>query len=226
MPLPPPVSTDDLGLQGCLYLWGLLTSRDRRLLVTPTRRLTLVAMNVLQEQGVIEVPWPDAHWGAQPDAEQTPMEGLQWKLVWHVYEPQQLITALEDYLGAVDKDDFGMALRLRLWVEIGSAETERFFEQQLVRHHFRSEWAQDVAFVLRDCDADLTLSQWRYCAWAAVRRGGGAGDAAIVAGAHGAGGHLSRVASAGGCCCNGYVDAVCASAVPAGAGERGRPGIY
>lgn len=171
MPLPPPVSTDDLGLQGCLYLWGLLTSRDRRLLVTPTRRLTLVAMNVLQEQGVIEVPWPDAHWGAQPDAEQTPMEGLQWKLVWHVYEPQQLITALEDYLGAVDKDDFGMALRLRLWVEIGSAETERFFEQQLVRHHFRSEWAQDVAFVLRDCDADLTLSQWRYCAWAAVRRG-------------------------------------------------------
>lgn len=171
MPVPPPVSTDDLGLQGCLYLWGLLISRDRRLLVTPTRRFTLGAMKVLQEQGVIEVPWPDAHWGARPDAEQTPMEGLQWKLAWHVYEPSQLVTALEDYLGAVDRDEFGMALRLRLWVEIGSAETERFFEQQLVRHGFRSEWAQDVGFVLRECKANLTLAQWRYCAWAAVRRG-------------------------------------------------------
>lgn len=171
MPLSPPVTTDDLGLQGCLYLWALLTSRDRRLLVTPTRRLTLAVMNVLKEQGVIEVPWPDSQWSAQPDAEQTPMEGLQWKLAWAVYEPSQLIDALEDYLANVDKDDLGIALRLRIWVEIGAAETERFFEQQLVRHRFRSEWAQDIGFVLRDCNADLTLSQWRYCAWAAVRRG-------------------------------------------------------
>ncbi|GAB3302985.1 hypothetical protein [Luteimonas notoginsengisoli] len=55
-------------------------------------------------------------------------------------------------------------------MDIGSAETERFFEQQLVKHRFPGDWAQDIAFAYRDCVV-LTPAQWRYCAWAAVRRG-------------------------------------------------------
>lgn len=171
MPPSPPDTVDDLGLQGCLYLWALLTSQERRLLVAPTRRLTLTAMNVLREQGIIEVPWPEARWSATPAAEETPLEGLQWRQLWTVYEPAHLSTALEDYLQAVGKGDFEMAVRLRLWIEIGAAEVERFFEQQLVKHHFPSDWAQDMAFAYRENNLCLSLAQWRYCAWAAVRRG-------------------------------------------------------
>lgn len=166
-----PATVDELGLQGCLYLWGLLTGQERRLPIAPTKRLALVVMALLQEHGLIEVPWPDARWELQPDAKTTPIEGLQWRLTWAVYEPALLTVALEDYFDNVERDDFSTALRLRLWLELGSAEAERFFEQQLAKHRFPADWAQDMVFACRDSSAVLTIAQWRYCAWAAVRRG-------------------------------------------------------
>lgn len=166
-----PATVDELGLQGCLYLWALLTGQEHRLPVAQTRRMTLVVMAYLQEHGVIEVPWPESRWDVKPDARTTPIEGLQWRLIWTVYEPARLIDALDDYFDSLERDDFATAQRLRLWMELGSAEAERFFEQQLVKHRFCADWAQDVAFAYRESTAVLTLAQWRYCAWAAVRRG-------------------------------------------------------
>lgn len=171
MALPTPATVDELGLQGCLYLWALLTGQDRRLPVGPTRRMTLVAMTLLQEQGVIEVPWPDERWELRPDAATTPLEGLQWRLAWGVYEPALLTDALEDYFHTLERDEFSTAVQLRIWADLGSAETERFFEQQLIKHRFSADWAQDIVFAYRENNASLTLAQWRYCAWAAVRRG-------------------------------------------------------
>ena len=171
MPPQPPASVDDLGLQGCLNLWALLTGQERRLAIAPTVRMTLIVMNLLREQGVIEVPWPNAIWAAKPEAEQTPLEGLQWSLIWSIYEPPLLLAALEDYLISVGRDELGLAIRLRLWIEIGSAEAEHFFEMQLEKHGFPLEWAQDIIFVYQDHQGQLSLAQWRYCAWAAVRRG-------------------------------------------------------
>lgn len=166
-----PATVDELGLQGCLYLWALLTGQEHRLPVAQTRRMTLVVMAYLLERGVIEVPWPEARWDVKPDARTTPIEGLQWRLIWTVYEPARLIEALDDYFDSLERDDFATAQRLRLWMELGSGEAERFFEQQLVKHRFCADWAQDVAFAYRESTAVLTLTQWRYCAWAAVRRG-------------------------------------------------------
>lgn len=171
MPPPVPATVDELGLQGCLYLWALLVAQNQRLPVTPTRRMTLVTMAALQEYGIIEVPWPEAKWEFDPDACTTPIEGLQWRLSWSIYEPALLIDALEDYFDSVENDDLATAVRLRLWTDLGSSETEWFFEQQLLKHRFPAEWAQDAAFVYRDRDTPLTLAQWRYCAWAAVRHG-------------------------------------------------------
>ena len=167
----PPATVDELGIRGCLYLWALLTGQDNRLPIAQTKRMTLVAMGYLQERGIIEVPWPEARWQLKPDARITPIEGLQWWLSWEVYESHLLIDALDDYFGALKRDDFTTAERLRLWTELGSAEAERFFEQQLVKHRFSSDWAQDIAFAYRDSSVVLTVAQWRYCAWAAVRRG-------------------------------------------------------
>ena len=165
-----PATVDELGLQGCLYLWALLAGQNGRLPIGPTKRMTLVVLNHLQERGVIELPWPLERWELQPDAPCTPIENLQWRLAWEAYEPGRLGEALEDYFDTLERDDFVTAAQLRLWMDIGSAETERFFEQQLVKHRFPGGWAQDIAFVYRDCTI-LTLAQWRYCAWAGVRRG-------------------------------------------------------
>lgn len=166
-----PATVDELGLQGCLYLWALLSGQTLRLPVAPTKRMALVVMALLQEHGIIEVPWPEASWKLKPEAQSTPIEGLHWRLTWNVYEPARLQEAIEDYFDTVGRDDFSTAVRLRLWIDLGSAESERFFEQQLVKHRLPAEWAQDMAFAYRESSAILTLAQWRYCAWAAVRRG-------------------------------------------------------
>ena len=59
----------------------------------------------------------------------------------------------------------------RILALLPPAEAEHFFEQQLVKHKLPAEWAQDMTFAYRDSTAPLTIAQWRYCAWAAVRRG-------------------------------------------------------
>lgn len=171
MARPAPATVDELGLQGCLYLWSLLTAQERRLPVAPTKRMTLIAMAVLQENGVIEVPWPEAQWNLKPDAMTTPIEGLQWRLTWEVYIPALLTVALEDYFATIEHDEFSMVVRLRLWKDLGSAESERFFENQLLKNRLPGDWAQDMTFAYRESNSVLTLAQWRYCAWAAVRRG-------------------------------------------------------
>lgn len=164
-----PATVDDLGLQGCLTLWALITAQERRLPVAPTRRLTLAAMELLRDQGVIQVPFPNGRWEANPAALETPLEHLQWQLKWSVYEPAQLFLALEDYLASVEQDEAGLAIRLRLWTDLANAEGERFFELQLRKHRFPGQWAGDIAFAYRG--RHLSLAQWRYCIWAAVRHG-------------------------------------------------------
>jgi hypothetical protein len=169
-PVPsPPAHVDDLGLQGCLALWALLTAQERRLAVAPTRRMALASLELLRNQWVIAVPWPRASWDVNPDALETPLEALQWQLVWPVYAPGQLPQALEDWLLAVDRNEDAMAARLRLWTDLAMAEAEGFFGQQLVKHQLPGDWAVDMAFAWRE--RPLSLAQWRYCAWAAVRRG-------------------------------------------------------
>jgi hypothetical protein len=166
-----PATVDELGLQGCLYLWALLVAQDRRLPVAPTRRMALVVLAALHERGVIEVALADRDWELNPDIKVTPIEGLRWRLVWTVYEPHLLTIALEDYFDTLERDDFTTAARLRLWTDLGSAEAECFFEHQLIKHKFPADWAQDMAFAYRERTPALTIAQWRYCAWAAVRRG-------------------------------------------------------
>jgi hypothetical protein len=165
-------TVDDLGLQGCLALSALLMAQDHRLPVAPTRKMTLTAMGVLRDAGVIQVPWPEAHWTAVPEAQQTPIEQLQWKLDWFAYEPEWLRESLTDYLDQLPHDDYCIELRLQLWIDLVHGEAEWFFAQQLAKHHFDVAWAPDIAFVLKEMrPGRLSASQWRYCGWAAARRG-------------------------------------------------------
>ena len=164
-----PPTLDDLGLQGCLALAALLMAAERRLPVAPTRRLTLVYMGQLRELGVIEAPWPEGRWDADPTAEVTPLEQIQWRYCWSDYIRTGLLAALEDFLREAPRDDYGVACRMRLWQELGAAEAECFLEAQLLKYNLDGSWAQDLVFAVKDTKASLPIAQWRYCAWAAVR---------------------------------------------------------
>lgn len=171
MAQPLPQTVDDLGLQGCLALSALLLAQQQHVLVAPTRRMTLANMLVLREQGIIDVPWPEAQWKAEPNAEEAPVEQLHWKLIWNVYQPSRLQESLDDYLEEFPKDDYCIELRLRVWADLVAGEAERFFEQQLAKNGFDPSWALQMAFVLKDLRPTLSISQWRYCGWAATRKG-------------------------------------------------------
>lgn len=164
-----PPTLDDLGIEGCLGLAALLSAQSKRIPVAPTRRLTLAYMNQLRELGVIEAPWPEAKWEADPTAEETPIEQIQWRYAWKDYLREGLIETLEDFLMAIPRDDYGLATRVRLWRDLGVAEAERFFESQLVKHNLDGSWAQDLVFAARESRVELPIAQWRYCCWAATR---------------------------------------------------------
>lgn len=169
MSLVAPPTFDDLGVRGCMALASLLLAHECRIPVTPTRRATLSAMHTLRQQGVIDVPWPDARWQVEPLAEDTPIEQIQWRYVWPAYVRNDLLAALTDYLQALPRDDYRLSLRLRIWEELVLSESESFFENQLVKYNLEPAWAQDLAFAVRDSQAALPIAQWRYCCWAATR---------------------------------------------------------
>lgn len=166
-----PDTVDDLGLRGCLYLWALLTAQQRRLPVAPVKRQTVQVISLLEEMRVIQIPWQQTSRLTDAAAMITPIEGIQWRMTWTVYEPNLLIQALDDYFDCLCRDEFTINLLLRMWVELSVGETERYFEHQLLKHRFPIEWSQDIAYATNDLDAVLSMAQWRYCVWAAIRRG-------------------------------------------------------
>jgi hypothetical protein len=166
-----PDTIDDLGLMGALDLGALVGAQHKRLRVAPTRRMTLALMERLREMGLIDVPWPQPRWDIAAGACETPIEGLQWRLVWTRYTLDSLPEATSDYLRSIPRDDYGVALRLRVWRELVVAEAERYFEFQLEKHQFDPAWAQDLVFVQRETKADMSAAQWRYCVWVATRQG-------------------------------------------------------
>lgn len=169
---PLPTTVDDLGVIGALDLGALVVAQRRRMAVAPTRRMAIALMGRLREAGLIDVPWPDPRWDIAPDALETPIEGLQWKLLWQAYVADGLADAISEFLGSIPHDDYAIALRLRLWRELVVAEGERYLEHQLAKHQFDPAWAQDLVFVQKESGVELSAAQWRYCAWAAARHGG------------------------------------------------------
>ena len=162
---------DDLGMPGALHLAALLATCEQRTRLAPTRRMALALMGQLRELDLIDVPWPEACWEVASDARQTPIEGLQWRFTWNTHLAEGLLSALVEYLQWFPRDDYGVALRLKIWRELAVAEGELFFEAQLIKHQFDGAWAQDLVFVHRECGMELSAAQWRYCCWAATRHG-------------------------------------------------------
>ena len=170
MRAPPPRSLEELGPIASLQLWALLTAHSERIPVAPTVDLAIALLDDLGRSGIVGVPEPSHRWALAPDTRAAPIEGFQWRLTWDVYEPSRLGEALEDYFAEVAPQPLAGDAVTRLWQELGRAEAERFLASQLVRHRFPAEWAQDLGRAFARVQG-LTIGQWRYCGWAAVRRG-------------------------------------------------------
>lgn len=109
MPAVPPSNLDDLGVLGCLALGALLLAQEQRIPIAPTRRMALAMLFQLRELAVFDTPWLEARWALQPAAEETPLEQIQWRYVWHDYLRPGLLPAVEEFLDAVPRDDCGLA---------------------------------------------------------------------------------------------------------------------
>ncbi|WP_228962313.1 hypothetical protein [Xanthomonas codiaei] len=127
-------------------------------------------MDALQVLKLIQVPWPADRWTIRPDAQDTPIEGLQWAFTWTTHDPTHLLPAVEEQLQDWASDAELAAHRRALWDELARWETEHFMEQQLLKHRFDARWARDIGFVFASAPG-LPIAQWRYCCWAAVRQG-------------------------------------------------------
>ncbi|WP_448243894.1 hypothetical protein [Pseudoxanthomonas mexicana] len=167
----PPASVEALGLRGGLFLAALLHAQQQRIPVAPTHAAALQVMDALQAQMLIQVPWPSDRWTIRPDAQDTPIEGLQWAFTWTTHDPTHLLMAVEEQLQDWAGDAEFAVQRRALWDELARWESELFLEQQLLKHRFDARWARDIGFVFASAPG-LPIARWRYCCWAAVRQGG------------------------------------------------------
>lgn len=74
-------------------------------------------------------------------------------------------------MASVPCDELLLTLGAALWQRLVQDEAQAFYAEQLARCQFDAHWQQDMAFAQRLSRVSLSASQWRYCAWAAVRQG-------------------------------------------------------
>jgi hypothetical protein len=162
-----PPTLDDLGLPGAVYLWALLHAQKYRVPIAPTTEAVNKVLAVLEEQQVIMVaPEPPGR-----GDKITPLEGIRWRWTWAAYPADGAVPALEDYFASFLHDEQAVELGLALWRRLIVAESQAFYAQQLARCQFDVQWQADMEFAQRLGGMALSIAQWRYCAWAAVRQG-------------------------------------------------------
>lgn len=162
-------SIENLAAPGCLFLLALVMAQEQRLPVSPTFRVSLEALDLLNTLGVIETPAPATPWAETVEALETPIERFRWRRRWdeHTDLPKVLLRRINE--ARASGDDISM--QLRVWRVLVLAEVEQYFEQQLIKHHFDRLWANDLSYIYRHAEVGLSIAQWRYCCWAATRQG-------------------------------------------------------
>ncbi|WP_313498032.1 hypothetical protein [Pseudoxanthomonas mexicana] len=124
-------------------------------------------LTVLEQQQIIAVaPEPSAR-----SDKIMPIEGIRWRWTWAAYTVDGAIPAVEDYLSSLPRDEQALELGLVLWQRLVRAESQAFYAQQLLRCQFNAQWQIDMGFAQNRGSVVLSIAQWRYCAWAAVRKG-------------------------------------------------------
>jgi hypothetical protein len=159
----------DLNLFDVAGVIALMRSVGTRRPLCPTEAMSLNLMARLAEIGVIECGWPE-EWSPDSAVHLTPGEGVAWRydpsapeeLALHAYSITHLVTAATDPETEPERTEF--------WWRLAEAEAESYLSYQLDRYRLNPAWATEISKYFRSV-GPLTIAEWRYCVWAAARRG-------------------------------------------------------
>jgi hypothetical protein len=159
----------DLNLVDAAGVIALMRSVGTRRPLCPTVTMSLNLMARLEEIGMIECGWPE-EWPPGSAVQLTPDEGVAWRYdpsappewAWHAYSLTQLVNSGSDPATEPERTEF--------WWQLAEAEAESYLSYQLDRHRLNPTWATQISKYFRSV-GPLPIAEWRYCAWAAARRG-------------------------------------------------------
>jgi hypothetical protein len=171
MPPVPSRCLEDLDLYSSCGLAALSQSRELHRPVTPTQAMTVRLLQVLQERGIIALPWPQARWELPPRGYLAPLEQLGWDYIWSAHELGGLGHAVESALYDRPRDGPYVDDLVTVWRALIQAESVEYFEFQLGKHRLDRSWSCDLDWLPRHYADDLSLARWKYLIWSAVRHG-------------------------------------------------------
>jgi hypothetical protein len=159
----------ELNLIDAAGVIALMRSEETRRPLCPTEKMSLDLMARLAEIGMIECGWPE-EWPPDSAVKLTPGEGVAWRYdpsappewAWHAYSITHLVTASTDPETEPERTEF--------WWRLAEAEAESYLSYQLDKHRLNPRWATEISKYFRSV-GPLPIAEWRYCAWAAARRG-------------------------------------------------------
>lgn len=157
-------------MREALALAALLSLDTKREPLAATSQGAWSIIETLSGLGVVSTPGPDQL--SNPRLSITPLEQFPWLYEWTPYIRASLLPDLLHYLAAAPRDDYALGIRARIWKEVAGFEARSFFESQLLKSRLEPGWAVDIDYVYASTTPELSLGQWRYVAWAAVRHGG------------------------------------------------------
>ena len=161
----------DLGVHDACGLLALVRSRGLRRPISPTKAMTVHILDTLRLRGIVEVPWPAARWELPPRGFLTPIEQLSWDFVWSTMQLEGLVPHLEDLLREYSHAPSSQDELIAVWRALIRAECVEYFEFQLTKHGFEPAWSADLDWLPAHYLDDLSLVQWKYLIWSAVRHG-------------------------------------------------------
>lgn len=161
----------DLSVYEACGLLALIKSRDVRRPVSPTKVMTIHILEALRVRGVVEVPWPAERWQLPPRGYLAPIEQLSWDFVWPAMPLEGLQPHLEDFLREHSCAESSRDELIVLWRSLIRGECIEYFEYQLSKHHLDPAWSDDLGCLPPHYLDDLSLLQWKYLIWSAVRHG-------------------------------------------------------
>ncbi len=133
--------------------------------------MTVHILDALRLRGIIDVPWPAARWELPPRGYLTPMEQLSWDFVWPTMQLAGLEPHLEDLLREYSCAPSSQDELVAVWRALIRAECVGYFEFQLAKHGLEPAWSADLDWLPAHYLDDLSLVQWKYLIWSAVRHG-------------------------------------------------------
>ena len=152
-----------------LDLASLLMATEQRVPLAPTQLAAWTVIERLVAERIIECRGPVA--SSDVSFKRTSIERFPWQYVEGTPYRSVTLEELNNYLLSMLRDEPALQLRLSVWNELLLWESTAFLQQQLAKHFLDPDWADDLTYLPKPLLSEISIGQWRYVIWAAVRKG-------------------------------------------------------